>query len=302
MTAITDNVEPRLHFFDAPNPFGDAGSHRLAFYEWGNPYAPVIMCLHGLTRNARDFDFLAPALTEHYRVIAVDIPGRGKSGEFARSEWYDNSVYMQDILHLTEHLNIPRFDWIGTSMGGLIGMLIASLVPDKITRLVLNDIGAMLPKEGLLRIASYVGIQHCFANRGAAENALRLIMAPFGIREESHWQHVFRHSLVENKDGTVSLAYDPAIADNFKKLAGDMGEITDIELWMLWEEVNCPALILRGAESDILPRTVAEKMIAVHEGVTLVEFAGIGHAPTLMEQDQITAITRWLDKHPLHGI
>lgn len=293
--------EPKLQYFDAPNPHGAQGTHKIAFYEWGSPYAPPVICVHGLTRNGRDFDFLARELAADYRVIAIDIAGRGKSDKLARIQWYENGTYMQDVLALLERMNIQKFDWIGTSMGGIIGMMIASLVPDKITRLVLNDVGALLPKTGLIRIGDYVGKKPRFDSMDEASTYIQRIMAPFGVKEDHHWQHVFDHSFHRHDDGSVSFAYDPGIGDAFRLAASEMEKLEDISLWMLWESIDCPALILRGELSDILSREVAQDMCAMHPNATVAEFAGIGHAPTLMETAQITTITDWMKKHPLKG-
>lgn len=293
---MTDTeIRHRRFFFDTPNPHGAAGTHRIVFYEWGSPYAPAIVCVHGLTRNGRDFDYLARALAADYRVICIDMPGRGQSERLAQVQWYENATYMQDTLALLDYLNIPEYSWIGTSMGGIVGMMIASLVPGKITRLVLNDVGAILPKAGLLRICEYVGARPDFPNREEAESYLRAIAAPFGIKDDTHWRHFFTHSLIDHTDGRVSFAYDPAIGDAFRLAASQMESVEDISLWMLWESISCPALILRGAESDILPHEVAVKMCAMHDNATLVEFAGIGHAPPLMETEQIDAVKTWLN-------
>lgn len=296
---MKSDSEPKIQYFDAPNPHGASGTHRIAFYEWGSPYAPPVICVHGLTRNGRDFDHLAQRLAGHYRVIAVDVAGRGHSEHLANLEWYENGVYMQDILALAERMNLPRFDWIGTSMGGIIGMMVASLMPGRITRLVLNDIGALLPAAGLGRIGDYVGRHARFASLYEADRYLREIMAPFGITRPEHWDHVLMHSLVHHPDGTVTFAYDPNIGEAFRLAAAKLEKIEDISLWMLWEAITCPTLILRGGESDILPRDVAVKMCAQNEHATLVEFAGIGHAPTLMEDAQIDAIVNWLRANPL---
>lgn len=290
---------PKLRFFDAPNPHGVPGTHRIAFYEWGSPYAPPILCVHGLTRNGRDFDFLARSLASEYRIIAIDIAGRGKSAQMKELIWYENGVYMQDVLALADWLNLPRFDWIGTSMGGIIGMMIASLVPGKITRLVLNDIGALIPKAGLERIGSYVGQQVRFNGFDAAERHLRVVMAPFGVTKPEHWQHIFDHTLLRHEDGSFTFAYDARIGDAFRLAASMMEKLEDIQLWMLWSAITCPTLVLRGAESDILTSETAAQMQQTHPDMTLVEFPGIGHAPTLFDAEQIRPIADWLHAHPL---
>ncbi|MGB1539998.1 MAG: alpha/beta fold hydrolase, partial [Rickettsiales bacterium] len=288
----------RIRYFDAPNPQGEGGTHRITFYEWGNPYSPPVFCVHGLTRNGRDFDFLARRLAADYRVIAVDIAGRGKSEKLKRTHWYENANYMHDVLALAEWMNLPQFDWIGTSMGGIIGMMIAALMPGKITRLVLNDVGAVIPKEGLIRIGEYVGKKPDFATMDEANTYIRTIMEPFGIREETHWQHVMEHSFIRHENGRVSFAYDPAIGDAFRIAASQMEQLDDINLWMLWDAIDIPALIIRGEKSDILPHAVAVQMCEGKTRVSLEEFPGIGHAPTLMDDEQIAAVSHWLAENP----
>lgn len=299
MQPAFDPQAMRLHYFNAPNPHGAEGTHRLAVYEWGSPESPPILCIHGLTRNGRDFDFLARELASQYRVIAIDVAGRGKSDYFKDVRWYDNGVYLQDILAVAEWMNIQKFDWIGTSMGGIIGMTIASLMPEKINRLVLNDVGAFIPLEGLFRIMQYVGKKPRFDTFDEAERYLRTIMQPFGISDDLHWRHVLDHTLTRNEDGSVMLAYDPRIAEAFKIAISAVPELDNISLWMFWETIKCPTLILRGGDSDILPADVAHKMRDTHPNATLVEFKGVGHAPTLLEDSQIQAVTDWLEANPL---
>lgn len=295
---MTDS-EPKTQYFDAPNPHGATGTHRMAFYEWGSPYAPPVVCVHGLTRNGRDFDYLARELAANHRVIAVDVAGRGNSDYLKELHWYDNATYMHDILALLERMNLSRFDWIGTSMGGIIGMMVASLMPGKITRLVLNDIGALIPAEGLMRIGEYVGKRERFNSIYEADSYLRKIMLPFGIKNPEHWDHVLMHTLVRQQDGSIRFAYDNNIGEAFRLAASQVEKLDDVSLWMLWEAVACPTLLIRGAQSDILPRDVALKMCETHNATTLVEFEGIGHAPTLMEKAQIQKIRDWLVANPL---
>ena len=294
MADVRTQTQPRAHFFDAPNPHGTPGTHKIAWYEWGSPNSPVIICVHGLTRNGRDFDYVARELSDHYRIICIDIAGRGKSDHFPQVNWYENGVYLQDVLALTEHLKLERFDWIGTSMGGIIGMMMAAFVPGKITRLVINDIGALIPLSGLSRIGTYVGTKSHFADLAEARKYLRTVMIPFGIREPAHWDHIERHTLEEQADGQLRLAYDPNIGEAFRLAAAAMENPQDISLWMLWDAIKIPCLILRGELSDILPHTIAVEMAAKNPQSTLVEFKGIGHAPTLMEDDQIRVVENWL--------
>jgi len=269
---------------------GPHGFHRLAYVEWPGPKgAPVLLCVHGLTRNARDFDTLAAALASHYRVVCPDMPGRGKSEWLADGTDYDNPVYLADIAALIARLDVERVDWVGTSMGGIIGMLFAALPRNPIRRLVVNDVGPIVPKEGLKRIADYVGLDPSFPDMGALEAALRFIHAPFGPLTDDQWHQLALHSSRRKEDGSYGLNYDPKIAEPFKKIANK-----DLDLWAYWEKIPCPVLLLHGAQSDILRRSDAEAMTQRGPRAKLVEFAGIGHAPALVAEDQIGVVRDFL--------
>ncbi len=269
---------------------GPHGLHRLAYVEWpGPPDAPTLLCIHGLTRNARDFDGLAQALSAQYRVICPDMPGRGRSDWLAFPEDYETALYLGDIVTLLARLDVDMIDLVGTSMGGIIGMLIAALPGTPVRRLVVNDVGALIPKEGLERIAAYVGRDPSFPDLAALEAALRAIHAPFGPLTDAQWRHMATHSARRKPDGSLGLAYDPKIAEAFKN-----EPIKDADLWKNWDAIKCPALVLRGAESDILRRHDAEEMTQRGPRAQLVEFPGIGHAPSLTAPDQIAAIRDFL--------
>lgn len=283
---------PEARFLTVPGLDRQGPGHRLAYYEWGASDNPrVLFCVHGLTRNALDFAVLAARLCGERRVIAVDMPGRGKSDWLENAGDYGYLTYLTDIVALLDHLAIPGVDWLGTSMGGIIGMMMAASSPQRLRRLVLNDVGARIPAQGLRRILSYAGKNMHFASRKEAEAALRANCATFGIRQEANWRRLFAGSLVEAADGTVRLAYDPAIGGSLTREP----EVSDIDLGSVWEAVQCPTLILRGAGSDILTRETAEGMRSQRPDVTLVEFPGVGHAPGLMEPDQIIPIEQWLN-------
>ena len=281
------------HFFTTPGVNGQHLAHALAYHQWGARANPrVLFCVHGLTRNAMDFAVLAETLCDQWRVIAVDMPGRGKSDRLENAADYSYPTYIADLAALLDHLALGRVSWLGTSMGGIIGMMMAGLFPDRINRLVLNDVGGWMPAQGLRRILSYAGRQMHFESRAEAERALRANCAPFGIRAEANWQRLFASSLVEEKNGSVRIAYDPAIVASFPSPE----DVSDIDLWSAWQAVHCPTLIVRGAESDILLRETAEKMRGQRSGVTLTELPGVGHAPSLMEPDQIKPIRDWLEE------
>ena len=269
---------------------GPHGFHRLSYLEWPGPAgAPTLLCVHGLTRNAHDFDVFAAALSSHYRVVCPDMPGRGKSEWLADGMDYDNPVYLGDIAALIARLDVESIDWVGTSMGGIIGMLFAGIPSTPIRRLAINDVGPVVPKEGLKRIADYVGLDPSFSDLAALEAALRFIHAPFGPLSDAQWHDMAAYSARRKADGQLGLAYDPKIAVPFQQIAQE-----DLDLWTQWEKISCPVLVLRGAQSDILRRSDAEAMTQRGPRARLVEFAGIGHAPALLEDDQIGVVRDFL--------
>ncbi len=272
------------------------GFVRLAWAEWGDEAAArTVLCVHGLTRNGRDFDVLAAALAAAgWRVVAPDVLGRGRSEWLRRPEDYSYPVYLAAIAALIGRLGVDSVDWIGTSMGGLIGMMLAAQPGTPIRRLVLNDIGPFIPKAALQRIADYVGHDPRFEALAAVEAYLRHVHAPFGALTDEQWRHLAEHGAVPADRGHLRLHYDPAIAQAFKAAPLD-----DIALWPIWEAVACPALVLRGAESDLLSHPTAEEMTrrgaAASRGlVRLSTIAGAGHAPALMAADQIAIVREFL--------
>ncbi len=292
MTAIIDY---RQAYFAAPN-WENEGRHQLAYLDWGNPDNDnVIVCVHGLTRNAHDFDYLARALAADYRVIALDMAGRGKSDAIADSSLYNYVNYMQDCMAFMDNFHLRKVDWIGTSMGGIIGMMIAAFNPARIKRLVLNDIGAFIPKAAMKRIVDYVSATpESFASRTEAEAHVQRVLQSFGITNPEHWQHFYTHSITQHVDGHFTLAYDPHILDPVRTETNNFEKIEDIDLSAIWEAVKTPTLILRGELSDVLERETVSAMRAKHLKCFSEEIKGVGHAPTLMDDNQIAIIQRWL--------
>ncbi|HEY1452688.1 MAG TPA: alpha/beta hydrolase [Roseiarcus sp.] len=267
-----------------------SGFHRIVYSEWPGPKgAPTLLCVHGLTRNGRDFDAVAERLSAHYRVICPDMPGRGRSERLANPAEYVYPTYVQDCAALIARLDVETLDWIGTSMGGLIGMMIAARPGNPIRRLVVNDIGPFVSKEGLERIGSYVGLDPNFASFAEFEAMLRKLAAPFGSLTDAQWRKMATDMAEKKPGGGWGFAYDPAIANAFKA-----GPIVDIDLWPIWEAIRAPTLVLRGADSDLLSRATAEDMTRRGPKAKLAEFAGIGHAPALLSEDQIGAIEDFL--------
>ena len=265
------------------------GFHALSYLDWGRSDVDrVIVCVHGLTRNARDFDFIAAVLSQKARVVTVDIPGRGQSDWLKEPTNYTYQQYAADMTSLIARLGIDRLDWIGTSMGGLLGIIVASQPNSPIARLVVNDVGPFIPKAALRRIADYIVLENRFSSLEALERNIRKVHAPFGPLTDAHWAHMTRHSSRKLADGTWTMNYDPQIALNVAR------NVADVDLWTLWDRISCPTLVLRGGDSDLLLAATAAEMRERGPKATLIEFAGVGHAPALMADDQISAVQEWL--------
>lgn len=278
-----------------PVPSAPTQMRRLSYREWGDRQNPrVVVCVHGLSRNARDFDRLAQALAPRYRVLCPDMAGRGESEWLNSKSDYNYLTYCSDTLTLLAQCGVTQVDWVGTSMGGIIGMMIAAQQPLLMRRLVLNDIGSVISAEGLKRILSFVGSKSEYPSRDEAMAALRYYLAPFGIASEEDWEYMFSISFVALPAGGFRFAYDPGITQTFREAATQSGMITDVDLSAVWQLITCPVLLLRGADSDIIARTTAEAMLQRPFPTKLVEFPQVGHAPALLSPPQIAAITDWL--------
>jgi pimeloyl-ACP methyl ester carboxylesterase len=283
-------LQPRIGSFKAVSP---GGFHEVFHTDWGDPAARrVIVCVHGLTRNGRDFDALAAKLATALpvRVICPDMAGRGRSQWLGDPLHYGYPQYIADMTALIARLGVPQVDWIGTSMGGLIGMFLAASPGTPIRSLVMNDVGPVLPRAALLRIADYVGRDDRFPNLAALEAHLRRIHASFGPLTDPQWRHLALHGHRFHADGSTGLAYDPGIAVNVR------AAVRDWDFWASWDAVACPALALRGAQSDLLSAEVADAMSKRGPRADLVTFDGIGHAPALMSGDQIETVVQWLER------
>ncbi|MBV9859473.1 MAG: alpha/beta hydrolase [Alphaproteobacteria bacterium] len=269
---------------------GPQGFLNLAYWEWeGPPNAPVVLCVHGLTRNGRDFDLLAQSLSKQFRVVCPDMPGRGRSDWLPHAQDYSFPVYLAVAAALFARLDVPGVLWVGTSMGGLIGMLLASLPKTPVRRLVLNDVGPFLPQAGLERIGGYVAADPAFSNRYELEAYLRETLAGFGPLTDTQWRHLIAHSGRTREDGRLGLAYDPKIGEAFKS-----GPVGDLDLWSFYDRVECPTLVIRGADSDLLRPRDAIAMTERGPRAQVIELPGVGHAPALMADDQIETVRSFL--------
>ena len=268
-----------------------AGLHRIAYYEWGRADNPrVLVCVHGLGRCARDFDNLARAMSDRYRVVCPDVAGRGDSDWLADPMLYDVPQYVADMVTLIARLDVEQVHWVGTSMGGLIGMALAAQKETPITRLVLNEAGPVISKVSLERIATYFGKVPPLPSFEAAEQMVRLVSAPFGPHSDAEWRFLTEVVVRKTADGAWRMHYDPRIAEPFRQLITDK----DVETWPVYDAVRCPTLLIRGAQSDLLSRETAEQMTQRGPRAKLVELPGIGHAPTLLHEDQIALVRDFL--------
>ncbi len=268
-----------------------AGLHRIAYLEWGATDNPqVLVCAHGLTRCARDFDNLARALSDRYRVVCPDVAGRGDSDWLADPMLYGVPQYVADMVTLIARLDVEQVHWVGTSMGALIGMALAAQKSTPVSRLVVNDAGPVVAKVALERIATYVGKWPPLPSLHAAEQLVRAVAAPFGPHTDEEWRFLTEVVVRENADGGYRFHYDPKIAEPFRR---DMPE-GDMELWPVWDAIRCPTLVIRGAQSDLLSKATAEQMTQRGPKAKLVELPGIGHAPTLLHGDQVSLVREFL--------
>ncbi len=287
-------TEPRLSFVQC---LDTRGLHRMAYWEWGDPANPrVLVCVHGLTRQGRDFDTLARTLCDTYRVVCPDVVGRGRSDRLADPHGYQIPAYMADMVTLLARLNATRFDWLGTSMGGLVGMLLAAQKGSPIGRLVLNDVGPKIEFEAVKRIGLYLGVTQRWTSVDEAADYLRSISPGFGPHTPEQWLALTVPMLVREEEGgsTYRSHYDLDIALPFRTITPESASAGEAMLWHAWDAIACPTLVLRGAESDLLTMQTAQAMTERGPKARLHEFKGVGHAPTLVAPEQIEVVREFL--------
>lgn len=271
------------------------GLHSMAYQEWGDPHNPnVLLCLHGVTRVSDDFDQLARALCDTYRVVCPDVVGRGRSGRLRDPQYYVVAQYVSDMVTLLARLNADTVDLVGTSMGGLIGIGLASLPDNPIRKLVLNDVGPNLNPVALSRIAEYIGADMRFPTFEEAAAYIRSISLPFGEHTDVEWRKLAADVLRQNESGEWIRHYDLGLAVPFKTSNGDAFKDAETMLWAAYDAITCPTLLIRGAESDLLSHEVALLMTQRGPRAKLVELAGVGHAPTFLHTDQIEIVSHFL--------
>lgn len=284
-------TEPRLNHVQC---LDSQGLHRMAYWEWGDPQNPrVLVCVHGLSRQGRDFDTLAQALRAQYRVVCPDVVGRGQSDWLGDPMGYQIAAYVADMVTLLARLNAKELDWLGTSMGGLIGLGLASLPGTPIRRLVLNDVGPAIQVEALQRIGTYLGALKRYASLDEAADYLWSISQSFGPHSREQWLALTRPQLKPDGDGFVGH-YDPRISLPFKAVTPEIAAAGEALLWRSYDAIRCPTLLIRGAQSDLLSHETAQAMTQRGPKARLVELPGIGHAPTLVADDQVALVKDFL--------
>jgi len=250
----------------------------------------VVVCAHGYSGNARDFDYLARELSRDARIICIDVAGRGESAWLASPVGYHFPQFIADIHSLLAHLKVPQVEWVGTSMGGLLGMLLAAKPSSPVTRLVMNDVGAFLPQDALQAIARNLEAPESFGSLKEVEAHLRHTHREWGTLDDEHWRHFATHGSRRGADGRYRLHFDPEIA----RVARPMPLTPGLFFWDAWYRVHCPVLLLRGETSQVFPVEVADAMLDVKPEAELVEFPGCGHVPSLMVPEQIGVVRNFL--------
>jgi len=300
--------EPALQYVTCPGASKtDAQTHRMAYWTWGDLSNPnILVCVHGLSRQGRDFDALARGLADRYQVVCPDVVGRGQSDWLADPKGYQVFSYVSDMVALmqqlrtqvkaTEPLNI---DWVGTSMGGLIGLGFSTLPPEvsgvRLRKFIMNDVGPRLRHEALVRIGDYLGQPMRFDTEQQAADYLWTISTGFGPHTPEQWLNLSRPLLRPAPDGQgLVLHYDPAIAEPFKTMSEDSASSGETMLWQVYDALKCQVLLLRGKQSDLLDVDTAQAMTQRGPQARLVEFDGVGHAPTLIAPEQIDVIQQFL--------
>lgn len=281
--------------------------HRMAYWQWGDPGHPrVLVCAHGLSRQGRDFDTLARALAPHMRVVCPDVVGRGRSDWLADPLAYQFPTYVADMLAMLSQLHaqapMQSLDWVGTSMGGLIGMMVVGYpglpLPAPVRKLVLNDVGPAVQWEALQRIGSYLGRSGRFGSLQEAADAMWAVSTGFGPHTAEQWMDLSRHMVrpVVPADaiGTLELHYDPRIAVPLAGLTQEAAVQGEAALWQVYDQIQAQTLLLRGADSDLLSKATAAAMTQRGPQARMVEFMGVGHAPMLVVADQRQVVEEFL--------
>jgi pimeloyl-ACP methyl ester carboxylesterase len=300
MTSLTPpSAVPRQRFVQCLSP---AGLHRMAYREWGEAANPrVLVCVHGLTRVGNDFDRLAAAVAGAYRVVCPDVVGRGASDWLGDPRHYGVGQYVADMVTLLARLDAEVVDWVGTSMGGLIGMTLAGQHEAagrlNLRRLVINDVGPTLDAAALARIGEYLGKPVVFGTEEQAIDYVAAISAPFALRSRAEWREITLPVIRPRpaaEGGGFRLHYDPRIGEPFRSVSPEAAAVGEAALWQLYQRIGARVLLTRGARSDLLSPATAQRMTECGPRARLVEFAGVGHAPMFMHDEQIAVVRQFL--------
>ena len=263
------------------------GTHRMAYHAWGNPSNPkVLVCVHGLTRRGSDFKTLAQAMSNDYYVVCPDVVGRGDSDRLKNPMLYAVPQYVSDMASLIKHLGVSQIDWFGTSMGGLIGMVYASMPKNPIRRMLINDVGPRIEPEAIKRLSSYVGQPFSFTNRADALQRLNEICASFGSHTPEEWE-IYNGPMLVQKDGFWVMHYDPDISVPFASVNPIMAKAGEMAMWHAFKQIHIPMLIVRGSESDLLSAQTVAEMCKVNPYIRSIEIPGVGHAPAFVKSEQV---------------
>jgi pimeloyl-ACP methyl ester carboxylesterase len=281
-------TQPRRGHFRSLSPHG---FHHVVYYDWGDPQnSRVVICVHGVGRNGRDFDVFAESMSTTHRVLAIDMPGRGESEWLADPNDYAFPTYLTTLTALVALSRAETVDWVGTSMGGLLGIVVAAQRGTPVAKLVVIDVGPTIEAAAIERIRGYFGMAPAFATYEEIEQYVRTISAPFGPLTDAQWEHMTRTNVRQQPDGRWRIAYDPGIAVPFRNAAN----AAPPNLWPLWDAIRCPTLVLHGALSDLLTAATAKEMTERGPKPNVIDFADVGHAPMLLSADQIEPVAAFL--------
>jgi len=256
---------------------------------WGDPAKRPLIMMHGLARLADDFDHVAPHFTDQYYVLCPTMIGRGFSG-WAKDPDREYTVpfYVAQMFELLDHFGVSTCDWIGTSMGGLIGLYATAEVAGRIEKLVLNDIGPELDPNAVARIKSYVGASPEFETIDDVEKLVRLVYAPFGVANDATWAFLASRSVRRLPNGNFMMHYDPEVMRIFAE------HIDSFDAWDVFDALPCPVMLISGEQSDLIPRAIVDKMKNKKPEMPVFAVANCGHAPHLNDKAQINAIRDFL--------
>jgi pimeloyl-ACP methyl ester carboxylesterase len=277
-----------------------AGLHRMAYKEWGDPANPrVLVCVHGVTRVGDDFDALAEILSDVYRVVCPDVVGRGRSERLRNPMFYAIPQYVSDMVTLVARVTASAgsdgtVDWFGTSMGGLIGMVLAGQPDAPIGRMILNDIGPTLDPVAMKRIAGYIAQELAFDSFEDGARFVREVSVSFGAHTDAQWHKLAADVLRRNEDGKWVRHYDMGLSKPLAATTPESAQAGEAALWAAYDAIRCPTLLVRGADSDLLTKETAARMLERGPRPQLVEIAGAGHAPTFIDPAQIAIARRFL--------